>query len=251
MFNSGPIYQGAISRILTISIFAPVQILVSQTREIRDVYSENESLKKSVIELTLKNADLETETLIIPNLDSILNFKQSFKYDIIASKVVARDPSMFFRTIVIDVGRSSGIRSYMPVVSTDGLVGKVITVAENSSLVQLLRSPDEYVSVMHKKSGEVAMLSFKNGKTLSSEFRKHVSVEVGDTVVTSGFGGIYPSSINVGTVEEVDKVSISLYNEVVIKPTVDFKQLRSLFVISLEPSWSAFRNEIDSLMEGN
>ena len=80
MLNSGAVYQESISRILTISIFAPVQIIVSQTRQIRDVYSENNELKKQVAELILENSTYQSQNKIANDLAKILELKRRSFY---------------------------------------------------------------------------------------------------------------------------------------------------------------------------
>ncbi len=135
----------------------------------------------------------------------------------------------------------------MPVIDRHGIVGKIIQVMPNISLVQLIRDPSERVSVMKKNSSDVGILETINRKNFFIKYRKHVEINIQDTIVTSGLGGIYPRGINVGVVTKIKDINDPLFKDVFIEPCVNFAHLEEVFVMQLSSQWTAFREELDSL----
>jgi rod shape-determining protein MreC len=135
----------------------------------------------------------------------------------------------------------------MPVVNKDGVIGKITQALHNISLVQLIRDPSERISVMIKKSHAVGILETLDSKNFFIQYRKHAEVKEGDTIVTSGLGGIYPKGLTVGTVTGIHDSDDPLFKDVVMKPCVDFDHLEEVFVMQLDPQWAAFRSELDSI----
>ena len=135
----------------------------------------------------------------------------------------------------------------MPVINKDCVVGKIIQVMQNISLVQLIKAPSERISVMTKNSQEAGILETTDSKSFFIKYRKHADITVNDTIITSGLGGIYPRGINVGSVTKIKDKNDPLFNYVSLKPFVDFDHLEELFVMQLSSKWSVFRAELDSI----
>lgn len=247
MLSADTTKQQQIARTLTLTVFYPFQFTVHQTTRIKNIFAENKQLKEDVTKLSARCALLEEAAAENERLRSLLGFDQRFTYTLIPARVVVREPSYRYRSLVISIGRRQGVAQFMPVVNKDGIVGKVIQVLPGISLIQLLRDPAERISVMIKKSHEVGIQETIDGRKFFVEFRKHADMSVGDTVITSGLGGIYPKGITVGTVSAVKDRNDPLFKDVYIEPCVDFDHLEEVFVMQLDPRWSAFRTELDSI----
>ncbi|MCX7726748.1 MAG: rod shape-determining protein MreC [Chitinispirillaceae bacterium] len=247
MISSPPVKQAAIWRILSISIFYPLNIVLIQTNKIKNVFAENRRLKEEVATLKIKIATLEDMASENEHLRKMLNISSKISYNLFPARVVSYDPSFYPRSIVIDAGRSDSVSLWMPVINEQGLVGKVIQVMNHLSVVQLLKDPSNRVSVMLRKSGAIGILECDNGFDFFIRFRNDEQVEKGDTVLTSGLGGIYPKGILVGTVTDIHKNGDPLFKMVKVKISTNLNRLETLFVIKLSPQWQAFRNELDSV----
>jgi len=247
MLTANTTKQQQISRTLTLTVFYPFQFTVHQVTRIKNIFSENKRLKEEITTLSTKCSLLEEAAAENERLRSLLGFDKRFNYTLIPARAVVREPSYKYRSIVINVGRKHGVSVYMPVVNKDGVVGKIIQVLHGISLVQLLRDPAERISVMIKKNNEVGILETVDSKKYFIEYRKHAEVSAGDSVVTSGLGGIYPKGISVGIVKEIKDKNDPLFKDIIMEPGVDFRHLEEVFVMQLDPRWSAFRSELDSI----
>ncbi len=250
LLNAPAGQQLTIAQYLGGTLFFPVQYTVNQVTKIRNVFAENDDLRTRLQQLEIENASVKETLSRSDELLEGLSYRDTSSFKLIPAQSVVREPTFLYRTIVIDVGKSDGVEPYMPVVTIDGVVGKVIRVLDRSSLVQLIRKPDEYVSVTHRLTGAVGILNSSANDELQVEFRKHRDLAVGDTLFTSGFGGIYPTGIPVATVTDISEAQNQLYNKVTVIPCVDFDGLRHLFVIAVDTRWQAYQLELDSLMRG-
>lgn len=247
MLTANTAGQQKIARLLTLSIFYPFQFTVHQTTRIKNIFAENKKLKEEITNLSTRYAILEEAAAENKRLRNLLGFEKKFPYTLLPARAVVREPSYIYRSIIISTGRKKGAARYMPVVNKDGVVGKIIQAMPNISLVQLIRDPSERISVMIKKNNEVGILETIDSKNFFIQYRKHAEVNKGDTIVTSGLGGIYPKGLNVGVVSEVKEIDDPLFKDVYVVPCVDFEHIEEVFVMQLDPQWAAFRSELDSL----
>lgn len=249
MLNASSEQQEKLSHRLMHSIFYPVLKVTSTTTDFHDVYQRNDELSEKVTMLTQENEKLRKEIERIDETFTTQRLSEDLNYDLISSTVVGREPSPFFNSIVLDAGEEHGVQPNMPVISSFGLVGKVTQVLSKSSLVQLIRNPDIYVSVHHRQSDAVGILTSNGANKISVSLRNHYSVSMGDTLYTSGMGGVYPAGLPIGTVKKSESGDIHLYNDITIKPFVDFGKLRYVHILKLESRWTSIHEEIDSLLE--
>ena len=153
------------------------------------------------------------------------------------ASVITRDYGGWTQTLVVDRGSDSGIKKYMPVIVPTGLVGFVSEVYENSARVQLLLDPRTSVGgiVARPASRVVAMVSGNSsepGKLSFVNLPREADVIKGDTIVASGYGGVYPKGMVIGTVEQVDVDSIGGTQVARIVPAADFSHLEEVFIIT-------------------
>ncbi len=247
MLTANTVKQQQIARSLTMYVFFPFQFAVNQTTRAKYFFTENKKLKEEIAKLSVQYSTLEEESAENKRLRNLLGFDKKFSYSLLPARAIVREPSYLYRTIVINIGKKKGIQQYMPVINKDGVVGKIIQVMPNISLVQLIRAPSERISVMIKKNQEVGILETGNRRNFLIKYRKHADIQAGDTVVTSGFGGIYPRGLNAGIVTKIKDKNDPLFKYITIKPFVDFEHIEEVFVMKLSPQWSVFQTELDSL----
>jgi rod shape-determining protein MreC len=115
------------------------------------------------------------------------------------------------------------------------------------SLVQLMIDPANRTSVMIQRTREIGILETENGSDFFIMFRAHADVAIGDTIVTSGLGGIYPKGLLAGIVSRLEENRDPLFKKALVKPETNFDRLEEVFVIKLPPQWASFKSELDSL----
>jgi rod shape-determining protein MreC len=188
---------------------------------------ENSVLQSQVIELQEQLKDTNV-------LEALLQFARSRPNDsYIAAAVIMRDPSPFLRYVIIDQGSDSGLRHGMPVVTAQGLVGRVDAVVANAARVQLITDPGSGVNVRLSKSGVEAIITGSITGDVSMEMiPQDAQLQTGDVILTSGLGGNYPSNILVGQVANVRRLETELFQTAAVQPAVDFTNLRAVLVVT-------------------
>lgn len=215
------------TRFLAISDFLTVPRDVAALRQQNAEYqAEIARLQAQVIELQNKVAQTDTLAALVDFSRS--NPTNTYK----AAAVIGRDPSPFLRYVIINRGSNDGIRRGMPVVTNQGLVGRVDAVIGGASRVQLITDPSSLVSVILQNSSADAIMKGSVSGELSLEMlSQDAKIQTGDVVLTSGLGGEYPPDLLVGQVSNVRKRESDLFQEATVQPVVDFSRLEIVLVI--------------------
>jgi rod shape-determining protein MreC len=222
----------ALARTVSSSTLQAGHWMFSWLIDLFHVRDENRMLREQNLRLSLELVKLREERFENLRLRGLLNFKARMSYPYIPAEVVAREPGRLANTILINVGRRDGVGDRMAVVNSDGLVGKVLTASSESSVVQLLQDRNCRVSaVVQRPERAQGIVRCEDGKFYLQDIPSRSAVEVGDVVVSSGVGGIFPEGLLIGTVEEVGQDQTGLFREVVLKPGVDFSSLEEVFVL--------------------
>lgn len=212
--------------------------LYASISELSRLKKELASTRKKI--LRYENMSLEVEEIKRENarLKDILEHQRAMEYLTIAGAVVAKDPQNFYSTIIINRGENHGVKIGMPVIAYQnaqkGLVGKVVEVSGNYSKVIPLIDPKCSVGVMLEESRHSGILVGQSPKSMNCLIHyidRDATVEKGISVITSGMGGVYPKGITVGTVAEIDKKNYGLFQDVYLKPAVNFAILEDVYVI--------------------
>ncbi|HKP82519.1 MAG TPA: rod shape-determining protein MreC, partial [Pyrinomonadaceae bacterium] len=208
----------------------------------RSTAQENEQLKErlSQVETELNNARqaaAENE-----RLKGLLGLNEQTTIKSIPARVIARDPSVWFNTITINRGSSSGVEMNMPVVTAGGIVGRIITVSPWASQVMLLTDEKAGAGAVVGQLGQSGALGSVRGRAdlgVALIEMRYVSgtekVEVGDNVTTTGQDGIYPAGLNVGRVVEVKSGSATQAHHILIQPGAQLDRLEEVAVLLYHP----------------
>jgi rod shape-determining protein MreC len=239
-----PEAQARVARALSMTIFYPAYIAVSQVPAFTGLYSENKRLRQELADIRMQLQLFREEAAENVRLRGLVGFAEHTLYTLIPARVVARDPSPQYRSVIVSGGRTHGVEQYMPVVGERGAAGKVVQVLENISMVQLLRDPSSRTSVMVGRSRAVGILQTENGRDFFVRLRSHEDAGTGDTIVTSGLGGIYPKGLTVGFVKKIDDGN-PLFKRAYIDFSVNFDKLEEVFIMRLPPLWAAQRAELE------
>ena len=205
-----------------------------------NTYQENQTLKQKVetiYELEVQLNDLKKDN---EKMKEALKLQDTLnEYSLINATVIARNPDTWRDIVTINKGANDGLIPQMSVMSDNGLVGKVLDVNPTSARVALLSNNDNTlvrVAAMiqgEKESIYGTLTGFDHEKNIliMSQIQATQEIKVGDKVVTSGLGGVSPSSLYIGTVEEVAMDRFGLYKEVRIKPAADTNDVRYVTVV--------------------
>lgn len=201
--------------------------------------------------LAEENADLRKQVEIQKNQiqnayrvtysDSVV----ASRFEFISAKVVNNQVDRFKNFITINRGNDSGISPGMAVISPLGVVGKVKQVSRHYSVVTSILHIDYMISAILKKTnhfGSVQWDGMNPDFTKFNHIPRHVKVEIGDSVVTSGFNAIFPEGILIGTISEKNLSPGSLTYDLTVSLSQDFRKLSYVSVVK-----SYLKNEQDSL----
>lgn len=168
-------------------------------------------------------------------LKKLLDFKESSDLPLLSARIVGKDPSLWFRTVIVDRGSSEGVFKGMAVVSGEGIVGQVLTVSPNYSKVLLAIAPSSAIDVLLQKSRVRGILKGSGSLIFKLNYvLKTVDVQEGDFIVTAGYGGLFPRGLPVGVVSKVIKKRRGMFLEIEVTPAVDFLTLENLLIIERE-----------------
>ena len=201
-------------------------------QDVLKVREENKRLLKQLQE-TEATLNRSREALATnASLRRLLEFKNSLNRPMIAATVIGKDPSVLFRSVIIDQGSSKGLAKGSPVVNADGVVGQVFTTSPNYAKVLLAIAPSSAIDVMLQKSRIRGMLKGTGELVYKLEYiLKTIDVEEGEQVVTAGYGGVFPTGLPVGVVSKVIKKPRGMFHEIEVTPSVDYQTLEHLLVI--------------------
>lgn len=197
------------------------------TQRNAELEAEIARLQTQIIELQQQNSELEV-------LSALLDFARTNPGpEYLSAAVIGRDPSPFLHYIIIDRGSDDGLHRGMPVVSSQGLVGRVAAVTAGAARVQLITDPASAVNVRVQPSGAEAMLTGSiTGELTVESIPQEANVQIGDLVLTSGLGGNYPADILIGQLSGVRKLPVELFQTASVQPIVDFARLKVVLVIT-------------------
>jgi len=247
LISANDTQQQQIGRILSFTLFFPFQFYVSQSTRVKDIFAENKQLKQELAAQSIEIAQLRDQAQESGRLEDLLGIHNMLEYDMVAARVVAMEPALISRSAVISAGADKQIVPFMPVITGNGVVGKIVQVLHDHSLVQLLADPSNRTGVLLQRSREAGILETENGKDFFIRYRMHTDVLPGDTIVTSGLGGVYPKGLMVGIVSRVGDSQDQLFKRVFLTIAVNFNRLEEVFVLRIKPQWSSFRYMPDSL----
>lgn len=202
-------------------------------------------VKDQNVTLEAENAQLKNQLLQYSGLKEqndqlrkVLDFKnQNSEYKYIATHIIGYSGGNILNGYVIDQGTNDGVQKGYVVIAPNGLVGQVTSVGTNWAIVKSILNENIAVAVKIQNTNDNTgiLRGVRENQTQAIANVENIpmnsNVQAGDTVVTSGLGGIYPANIQVGTVEKVTDDKINIMKTATIKPAVNFNQAEELFVV--------------------
>ena len=206
-------------------VSAPSDVVSLQRRNAQ-LESEVSGLQTQVIQLQQQLTDTQV-------LAALVDFSQGNPESVYkAASVIGRDPSPFLHYIIINSGSSDGLRRGMPVVTNQGLIGRVDAVIANAARVQLVTDPSSAVNIrLQNADTDAILVGSVTGDLALEMISQDVEIQDGDVVLTSGLGGSYPPDLLVGQLFNLRKRDYELFQQASVQSTVDFSRLEIVLVI--------------------
>ncbi|RMF63262.1 MAG: rod shape-determining protein MreC [Calditrichaeota bacterium] len=219
-------------RVWSLEGFGLILERVSFLTQWKALRQENQLLRVKSAELLVENSALREAAAENLRLRQLLGLKYAVTWDLVAAKVIGREARGAVNSIILAVGKRDSVDKNMVVVTADGLVGKLISVAQNYSTCQLMTDRNFRISAMVQRSRATGIVRWWSGSQLQMvDVVKRADVKAGDLVVTSGVSPIFPGGLPLGHVSEVDRESQDMFTRVLVAPAVDFSLLEEVFVI--------------------
>lgn len=207
------------------TFFVDIKNLKNENKELKD---KNSQLEQALREL--ENIRTENETL-----KEYLGLTEKYgEYRTVPGYIINKDISNYSKTIVINVGEKDGIEKNMPVIADEGLVGHVISVTDNTAKVRTIVDTSSSISCLMStnKDSIVCKGTLENNSELKAMYiPTDANLVQGDSIETSGLGGIYPKGIHVGTIKKIITTKNITDRYALVETAVDFTKLNTVLVI--------------------
>jgi rod shape-determining protein MreC len=227
---------------VALSIAAPFQDFFSHTTEFAQniwrhyfylvsLAQENDGLRQALKRAAEKSNQCKEIELANFRLRKLLSFKRSTGFQVLAAEVIGKDPSPWFKTVIINKGRSDGLQKGVPVVVPEGIVGQVVDVSNNNSKVLLIIDQNSAVDALVQRSRSRGIIRGEAVDLCRFQFvlRKH-DANVGDVIVSSGLDGVFPKGLRIGQISEVVKRDAGIFQDIKVAPFVNFEKIEEVLV---------------------
>lgn len=216
--------------------FQPVRDVAGWFGDVFDAKGENEELKKELADLRTQLAEAQTLVRDDAQLRKLAQLPQRDGFpsaERVTARVIWKSPTAWYSTVQVNKGKSDGVRVDQPVITGDGLVGKVTQVTGGNAVVTLITDAESSVSAQIQPDGAHGIVQPSVGDPGDMRLRfiqRGQAVREGAIVVTSGFASgkldsIFPRGIPIGRVTKVSSDDLELYREVRLRPFADFRRI--------------------------
>jgi rod shape-determining protein MreC len=208
-----------------VALLSPLRLGTAVSQSLRDARAENERLSMLAVQLAVENARLESASHAV-------GAQPSVGLALIRAPVIGRDLTTFEHWLIISRGSLHGVRPGAPVITPDGVCGKVVACGLHQSLVQTLLAPESRIAVLNLRSRVPALARpDRAGRLFLDYVPKESDFRPGDTLVTAGIGTVFPKGLRLGEVVAVPDRPEALFEPVTIRPFADVGRIEQVFVI--------------------
>jgi rod shape-determining protein MreC len=228
-------------------VFKPFRDLFNWVGDAFDANSENKKLKKELAQARRDLAQSQTAVRDNEQLRALVELPKTDGFpqgvDPVTARVIARSPTDWSSTIQVDKGRGDGVRVDQPVITGDGLIGRIASATGGTATVQLITDGESNVSAQIVPDGVDGVIRTPIGKPNDLQLdyiRKGREIRQGQTVITSGFRAgrlesLYPRGIPIGRVRSVNADELETYQRVHVQPFADFRRIDFVQILTGRP----------------
>ncbi len=220
-------------RYLGAAISAPFQGLGNVITNLTADQETLSELQAEVEELRAKNVELEEDAQTAERLQALLDLQDVYNLQSTAAHIISESTDSWSATVTIDKGTLSGLSVGMPVTSSSGIIGQIVECGASTSTVRLITDENSSVSAMLQSSRLQGMVEGSvDGQLYLTLIPSSSTVSVGDVVVTSGLGGVFPKGLPIGEVTSVESTPGSSYLTIIVEPYSSAENNEEVLVIT-------------------
>jgi len=213
--------------------FAAVTTVIYDLFNTTQIKKENEELRKINTELMMQISSLRENGILNSELTELAAFKDSASLPLEPATVVSRTISQIQNTITINKGSKNGIKPGMPLINHKGLVGLIVSAAEDFAIARTLKNIDLTLTVKNERSRIDGIMKWDGEKLVIINVPGTYDYEKGDRIVTSEISSIFPVPIPVGLVKEIESERTGLLNRIIVTPFADIISVEYVFVLQM------------------
>jgi len=225
--------QARVAWFLQHTLLAPFEAVAGWVDHSVGIYWENQQLRQRLLEVQLEADAMRSERLENVRLRRLLGLEERQPHRLVAACVAGRSLDRLGGSLTLDKGAADGVEPNLAILTPDGLVGRVERATQHGARVLTLLHRDCAVAARIERSRVDGVLQWDFGAQPVLNLRyisSQEDVQVGDRVITSGLGGIFPAGIRIGTVSKVGLESNGLMKEIFVRPSVDFRSVEEVLV---------------------
>lgn len=227
-----------VRQVVYTSFYYPFFKLRIGIENLQNESKENEMLQQALVEASVKLSFYEEFLFENERLRATLGFEHPEGYRLLPAKVISVTWDNQPTLVSINMGYADSIEINHSVINKDGLIGKILNVSTDYATVQLLTHPANKVSARIAQTRDMGIVEYDAVKgMILKNVPVQSEVQVGDTVISSGLGGIYPTGLNVAVVNEVIRYDEEPFCEIKLHSTVNFFTIEELFILKIKEKW--------------
>lgn len=192
---------------------------------------QNHSLRKENTRLAYENEHLQDALLENIRLKKLLQFKYEVDYKLVPAKVIGHSPQNIITGLLLSSEEIHKIKKNSAVMTSEGLVGKIVKIAQNYAICQILLDPNSRASAKVQRNREIGLIKWDGASGyLLDHIPSTTKIMIGDVIFTSGLSQIYPPDIKIGVVTSVEENPQELFKTIYVRPSVNFNILEEVFI---------------------
>jgi rod shape-determining protein MreC len=200
----------------------------------KNVRAENRRLREENQQLRVESLHVSETSSENDRLRRLLGLQERIPIATVSAEIIAREWGGWVRSLTVNRGRGDKITRLTAVISPEGLIGRVIEVRAGASIIQVLTDPTSTVGahVVRTRTSGIVEGDPRGTMRLKYMAREGGGIQVGDMIVTSGAGGVFPRGIPVGRVRAIDDRGSALFHYAVLTPVVDFARVDEVLLLT-------------------
>jgi rod shape-determining protein MreC len=200
----------------------------------KNVRAENRRLREENQRLRVESLQVSETSTENQRLRRLLALQERLPLETVSAEIIAREWGGWVRSITVNRGRGDKVARLTAVISPEGLIGRVMEVRSGASVIQVLTDPASTVGAhaVRTRTGGIVEGDPRGTMRLKYMAREGGGIQVGDLVVTSGAGGVFPRGIPVGRVRAIDDRGSALFHYAVLTPVVDFARVDEVLLLT-------------------
>ncbi len=223
-------------RSLTVGTLGVIQQTFSFFPNLTTLQRENELLRKVNVNLADEVNQLREARLENIRLRSMIALQETSTVKLIGAKVIAKNLNLLRNTITLDVGADDSVHIGNPIVTGEGLVGRIVAMSGGYAIGQMIVNVDFRASAKIQRSRVDGIIAWDGKTLLFKNIAKTLDVKEGDAIITSEYSNAFPPGIKIGIVSAVSEIPNSLFKKIEVTPTVNLTQTEEVFVMDYIPS---------------